>query len=392
MRRRSNGNGNGRDGNGRDGNGGRGSGERRVRYAVVGLGHISQVAVLPAFDQAENSELVALVSDNAEKRAALSRRHGVDRCTDYEGYDELLRSGAVDAVYLGVPNHLHCDYAVRAARAGVHVLCEKPMAVTEAECEQMIRAADEGGVQLMVAYRLHFESANLEAIELIRRGELGEVRLFESVFTQDVKPGDVRLMPIEKGGGSVYDMGVYCINAARYLLQDEPEQVVAQSVKGRDERFGNADEMTSAVLRFPGGRLASFVCSFGAHAISSYRVVGTRAELRMDPAYPYATHTGYELFADGDRRQRRIEKRDQFAPELIHFSDCVLRDERPEPDGEEGLADVRIIRAVYEAARTGRAQKIERVARHRRPGLDLEMRIPGISKPEEVQASGPSRN
>src|SRR5690606_14538965 len=157
-------------------------------------------------------------------------------------------------------------------------------------------------------------------------------------------------------------------------------------------RFGNADEMTSAVLRFPGGRLASFVCSFGAHAISSYRVVGTRAELRMDPAYEYASHTGYELFADGDRRQRRIEKRDQFAPELIHFSDCILRDERPEPDGEEGLYDVRIVRAVYEAARTGRAQKLEPVERRRRPGLGLEMKIPGIAKPEEVQASGPSRN
>src|SRR4051812_34772421 len=144
---------------------------RQIRYAVVGLGHIAQVAVLPAFANARrNSRLAALVSGDPEKLAALSEKYGVKELCSYQQYDELMRSGKVDAVYLCLPNSLHCEYAVRAARAGVHVLCEKPMAVTEEECERMARAAREGGkdgaVKLMVAYRLHFERANLEAAEI----------------------------------------------------------------------------------------------------------------------------------------------------------------------------------------------------------------------------------
>jgi predicted dehydrogenase len=369
---------------------GGGEPKKTVRYAVVGLGHISQVAVLPAFDHAENSELVALVSDNPDKLRELSRRYQVSRCVGYDQYDELLESGEIDAVYISLPNHLHCDYSVRAANAGVHVLCEKPMAVQESECEQMIRAAEDSNVRLMIAYRLHFESANLEAIELVQRGELGDVRIFSSVFSQTVKEGDIRLMPIDQGGGSVYDMGVYCINAARYLFKDEPTEVMAFSVKGSQPRFEDCDEMTSAVLRFPGNRLAQFVSSFGATDVSSYRVVGTRGELRMDPAYEYATETAYEVFAEGGTRQRCLAKRDQFAPELIHFSDCVLRDERPEPDGYEGWADVRIIRAIYESAQTGRAIAIEPIDKQRRPTLAQAMLKPGIEKPHEIYASGPS--
>src|ERR1051326_2986404 len=136
------------------------SGGRKVRYAVVGLGHLAQVAVLPAFAQAKNSELVALVSGSPTKLLKVGRQYGMDRLYSYDQYDKCLHEG-VDAVYIVLPNHLHREYTVRAANAGVHVLCEKPMAVTSEECRQMIAAANKNKCKLMVAYRLHFEKANL---------------------------------------------------------------------------------------------------------------------------------------------------------------------------------------------------------------------------------------
>ena len=166
---------------------------KQVRYAVVGLGHIAQVAVLPAFGNSRrNSKLAALVSGDPVKLEQLGNKYGVQERCSYAQYDALLGSGAIDAVYIALPNSLHCDYAVRAAKAGVHVLVEKPMALTEEECERMARAARDGGVKLMVAYRLHFERANLEAIEVARSGRIGEPHLFSSTFSMHVVPGNIR--------------------------------------------------------------------------------------------------------------------------------------------------------------------------------------------------------
>src|SRR5688500_18045587 len=254
--------------------------QKKVRYAVVGLGHIAQVAVLPAFAHAENSELAALVSDDPEKLGKLARRYKVKAQFSYDQFDQCLRSGVADAVYIALPNHLHREYTERAARAGIHVLCEKPMAVSEEDCHAMIRAAEESGVKLMVAYRLHFEEANLKAIDLVQGGRLGEPRLFESVFTMQVKAGDIRLNPRELGGGPLYDIGIYCINAVRNLYGAEPMEVVAFSANNGDPRVQQCEETTSAILRFPGReRLAGFTCSFNGADVSTFRVVGTEGEL-----------------------------------------------------------------------------------------------------------------
>jgi len=166
-------------------------GSSKVRYAVVGLGHISQVAVLPAFANASNSELVALVSGDGEKLKKLGKKYSLEHLYPYKDYSRVLSN--VDAVYLALPNHLHREYAVRAAKAGVHVLCEKPMAVTADECKEMIEAAEQTDVKLMIAYRLHFEAANLEAIRLVKKGRLGDVRFFTSEFAQNVVPDNVRV-------------------------------------------------------------------------------------------------------------------------------------------------------------------------------------------------------
>ena len=358
--------------------------KRQIRYAVVGLGHIAQVAVLPAFGNARrNSKLAALVSGDPVKRKTLSEKYGVEHTYAYEQYDECLKQ--VDAVYIALPNNLHCEYAVRAARAGVHVLVEKPMALTEEECEEMIRAAREGGVKLMVAYRLHFERANLEAGEIARSGRIGEARLFNSTFCTPVVPGNIRVRR-DTGGGVLYDIGIYCINAARSLFRDEPIEVRAASAGTLDE----VEETVSAVMRFSNERLASFTASFGAAKVSEYRLAGTKGDLALEPAYDYARPLKHRLTLDGETRERRFAKRDQFAPELLYFSDCILQNGTPEPGGDEGLADVRVIRAMYRAAESGRPISLEPFAKRARPSLEQEIRRPPVEKPDVIHAAAPS--
>lgn len=362
----------------------------KIRYAVVGIGHIAQVAVLPAFEHAShNSELAALVSGDELKHEKLGEKYGVHTYT-YDEYDQCLKSGKIDAVYIALPNSLHREFTVRALKAGIHVLCEKPMAVTEEECEEMIRASEENSARLMIAYRLHFEEANLRAINLCRSGELGDVRLFNSVFTMQVRPGDIRLKN-ETGGGTLYDIGVYCINAARYLFQAEPEAVLATSANKGDERFREVDEMTSVILRFPGDRLAAFTCSFGAADVSEYEVVGTKGRLRLDPAYEYAAELRHELTVGGKTTRKKYGKRDQFAAELLYFSDCVLNGKYPEPSGTEGLADVRIIRALYQSSETGQWIRLGDFTRMKRPNLSQEIKRPPVDHPPAtVHAESPS--
>lgn len=360
-----------------------------VRYAVVGLGHIAQAAVLPAFAHASNAELVAVVSGESDKREEIGRRYGV-RAVDYDDFDDLCASGDVDAVYVALPNHLHCEYTVRAARYGVHVLCEKPMAVTEEECERMRRACEDGGAKLMIAYRLHFDGANMEAARIARE-ELGELRWFSTVHSQYVAPGDVRTLDVEQGGGSLYDIGVYCINAARYLFRDEPTEVFAMAVLAKDPQTGGTHDRTvGATLRFPGDRIATFTTCFDAAKRNAFRIAGTRGDLHMEPAYGYVEPLTYHVTVDGRTRSERFPVRDQFGPELLYFGQCILQDRQPEPDWREGLADVRIVRALHRSVREGRPVRVEPVPGQNRPDVDQVIHREPVDEPDEVGASPPS--
>src|SRR5262245_3753944 len=220
----------------------------KVRYAVVGMGHIAQVAVLPAFAHAKrNSTLAAIVTDDRTKRREIARKYKLDHAYSYREYERCLEQ--VDAVYIALPNSMHAEYTIRAANAGVHVLCEKPMAVTVTECQRMIDACEKNRVKLMVAYRLHFEEINLSAIDLIEKGKIGEPKFFNSSFSMTVRPGNIRTQA-ELGGGTLYDIGVYCINAARYLFRSEPTEVLAMSSNSEAKKVAEIDESTAALLRF----------------------------------------------------------------------------------------------------------------------------------------------
>jgi predicted dehydrogenase len=355
---------------------------RPIRYAVVGLGHIAQVAVLPAFAHARHSRLGALVSGDRQKRTQLSRKYKVPAYS-YDEYEDCLAQ--VDAVYIALPNSMHAEFTIRAANAGVHVLCEKPLAVTVAECEAMIDACETAGVKLMTAYRLHFEKTNIEAIDLVRRGRIGDPKFFASTFSMRVKQGNIRTQA-ELGGGTLYDLGVYCVNAARNLFAGEPIEVFAYSVNGAGSRMPEIDESTAAALRFEQDAVATFVTSFNAADTGSYVIVGTKGSLRLDPAYEYAEGLQYELTVDGKTTRKKTAKRDQFAPEIEYFSDCIRRNREPEPSGLEGMQDVRIVEALYESAQRGEPVHIPAYQESKRPSKRQEIRRTAMRKPELVKA------
>ena len=361
-----------------------------VRYAVVGLGHIAQVAVLPAFAHAKrNSRVVAIVSDDATKRRVVSKKYGIAASYSYDDYEACLRQ--VDAVYIALPNSMHADYTIRAAEAGVHVLCEKPMAVTAEDCERMIAACRAHQVKLMVAYRLHFEAITLQVLDQVRRGRIGEAKFFNSSFSLRVRPDNIRTKK-SMGGGSLYDIGVYCINAARAIFGSEPKEVMAVSVNSGPESLREIDESTGALLRFEGERVAAFVTSFNAADVGAYRIAGTKGDLRASPGYEYAEALGYELTVNGKTTRVRGKKSDQFAAELLYFSDCVRNDIEPEPSGEEGLQDVRIVQALYESADTGKAVQIPPFERAKRPDLRQRKTRPPVKKPDTVKVKSGSKD
>jgi predicted dehydrogenase len=365
-------------------------GAKRIRYAVVGLGHIAQVAVLPAFAHAvSNSEVTTLVTDDVTKAKQLRKKYCIGNVYSYKDYRHCLESGEIDAVYIALPNSLHREYSVQASNAGVHVLCEKPMAGTEEDCKEMIQAAERNRTKLMIAYRLHFNKANLHAVELIHSGKLGEPRIFNSTFTMQVKRGNIRLKKALVGG-PLWDIGIYCINAARYLFRAEPTEVFAFDASSQDKRFREVEESVSATLRFPDAQLASFVCSFGASDVSAYEVVGIKGSVRVEPAYEYAEGLKLKITIDGKVQQRAFRKSDQFGPELVYFSDCILKNKEPEPSGKEGLADVRIIRALYESMRKRQSVRVKPGKPEKRPGIIQQITRPPISKPELIHAESSS--
>ncbi len=368
--------------------------DRQIRYAVVGLGWFAQAAALPAFATAANSQLVALVSDDATKRSEVAKMYDIatEQTYTYDRYEELLASGTIDAVYIALPNHLHCEYTVKAANAGIQVLCEKPMAVTVAECERMIAAARDNHVKLAIAYRLHLDAANLQAVEIVTSGRIGEPRFFHSIFAQQTEGANTR-MKTATGGGTLADIGIYCINAARYLFQSEPISVFATSASKDEARFGEVAEMTSAILRFPGDRLATFTCSFGAAKISTYQVMGTLGNLHVEPAYAVQAHIKHKLSIDGEMPQEySFEPHNQLAAVFVYFSDCILHDIQPAPSGQEGRVDVQIICALRESIQTGKFVSLDGIASPpHRPNPDRTISLPPLAQqPALIRVADPA--
>lgn len=358
----------------------------KVRYAVVGAGWISQAAFMPGVAQTGNSELTALVTGDHRKAEALGRRYGIRRVYHYDTYLAALDSGGFDAVYLAVPNWQHRAFAVPALERGLHVLLEKPMAVSDEECRDINAAAQRGGAKLMIGYRLHFEPATLEALRVAHSGALGRFGLFASTFTQHVELQNHRA---QNGfwGGPVADMGPYPINAARNLFRAEPIEVTAAGAE--TQGFGFHDTV-SVLLRFPEDRFAQFVVAYGLNPVDEYRIVGAEGDLQVSPGFAFGTGLRHRLTVGDSTTETAFREVDQFAGETAYFSDCILNGLDPEPDGEEGRLDVRVIAAVERALETGRAQTLAPLYRSKRPLPDQGYDLLPVRAPPLVHAAGPN--
>jgi predicted dehydrogenase len=341
--------------------------KRKVGWAIVGLGELALEEVMPAFREARLSEPVALVSGHPEKARKVAEVYGIDpkNIYDYQSYDHLAENNRVEVIYIILPNSMHAEYTLRGFKAGKHVLCEKPMAVSVEEGERMVAAAKQANKKLMIGYRLHYEPFNQKVMELCRQQTIGKIKTFSASNCQDVKAPNIRLSQ-QLGGGPVGDVGIYCVNAARYVTNEEPVEVTTFAHQPQDDpRFREVPESVIFTLRYPSGGLAHCECGFGSARSERYRVVGAKGFIEMDPAFGYR---GQRLFlkqgsaesSDDHKSELRLQPVNHFAAEMDHFSECVLTGQASRTPGEMGVADLRIIAAIHEAMRTGKTARVNR--------------------------------
>src|ERR1017187_2026295 len=265
------------------------SSTRKIGYAVIGLGRIADHFLRGALSTT-NSRITGLVSGHRDKANGIAAQYGVPPGSiyNYENFDEIANNPAIDAVYVALPNSMHAEYTIRAAKAGKHVLCEKPMSTNVAEAESMIAACKAANVKLMIAYRCHYEPTNLKAVRLIREGALGQVQAIESSFGLNIAPGEWRLSKKLAGGGPLFDVGIYSLNACRYLTGEEPQDIAAYaSVMDHDGRFNEVEENVSWTMKFPSGIVASCNTTYGAPMDGFFRVHGSKGWLEVDQAFVY---------------------------------------------------------------------------------------------------------
>jgi predicted dehydrogenase len=334
---------------------------KKLGWAIVGLGRLSINQILPAFAKCEKSKVVAFVTGSREKGEKLAARYGVNtkNIYNYRNYEALRENPEVDLVYIVLPNSMHAEYTIRAAKAGKHVLSEKPMANTPQDCEDMIKACRAAGRKLMVAYRVRYEPYNQALIKIAREGELGPVRVVVSDHGFNIgDPTQWRLKKELAGGGSLMDIGIYALQAARYTTGEEPTEVSAiESTNRSDPRFKEVEETINFQLRFPSGALAQCTSSYGYAGQNRIRVIGTKGWAELEPATSY-TGLRMRVRKGNAIEERDLGQRDHFAQEMDHMSDCVMNDKEPLTPGEEGLRDLRIMMAIYESARTGKTVKL----------------------------------
>src|SRR4051812_26900452 len=337
----------------------------RVGYAVVGLGKFALNQIIPSFAESKRSKLVALVSGNRQKAEQVAERYGVDKKAiyDYASFDSIKDNPEINVVYIILPNGLHAEYAIRAAKAGKHVMCEKPMAPTVADCEAMIRASQRAGRKLMVAYRAQYEPFNLEVMRQAQSGELGKLKLVVSDHGRNLDPSDPadqwRMSAKLAGGGALYDIGIYSLQAARYITGEEPQEVQAMiHSTHNDRRFREVEENVVFQLRFPSGVLAQCSASYGYADTKRIMVQGSEASLTLDPATDYYEHK-LTVTKGKIEEEIKVQEGNQFALEMDHLAQSIQEDQPPKTPGEEGLQDIRLMQAIYEAARLGKAVKLE---------------------------------
>lgn len=327
-----------------------------VRIAVVGLGGFARQRALPAIDAGRYCETSVLVSGSPERAAALAEEFDVDHVVGYESFRDRVVADEYDGVYVATPNSLHGEYVTAAARQGKHAICEKPLATTTEDARRLVETCEDAGVTLMTAYRLQVEPAVRRTRELVRDGIIGDVVQIHGGFSHPLlewsDPDSWRLDPDLAGGGALVDLGVYPLNTSRFLLESDPVGVTAWTCS-LDPAFDEVDEHVAFTLRFPTETTASCTASFNAHSSSQLRLIGTDGMIHI--AAPFGGVVPQSMIVErGDFSMEYTgQPVDEVEEEFDYFGYCVLTETRPEPDGEDGVADLRVIEAAYESAETG---------------------------------------
>ncbi|GGG56251.1 Gfo/Idh/MocA family protein [Hymenobacter glacieicola] len=342
--------------------------DKRVGYALVGLGHLTLEELLPAFGECKKSKPVALVSGSPEKLKKVAQQYGIkpDSCYSYQDYDKLKDNPEVQVIYIVLPNSMHAEYTIRGAQAGKHILCEKPMANSAAECEAMIAACKKANKKLMIAYRIQYEPYNRQVKEMVRGNKFGKPKYIEAQNSQSsANPDHWRHKKDLAGGGALPDIGLYCLNTSRFVLGTEPTEVFAysHSTPG-NPLFKEVEEAMSWQMRFPEGVIVNCITHYNTHDSRFYRVNTERGWLHLDNAYAYTGQQLQTSHAEGPAKMKTqvvLSEKNQFAAEMDHFSECVLENKEPHTPGEEGLQDQRIMEAIYQSAREGRPVKLQPV-------------------------------
>jgi len=331
--------------------------QRRLGFALVGLGQLSEGQLAPAFRNTRYCRLAGLVSGHPDKARQWAQKYGVPEKSvyGYDTFDRIQDDPSVDVVYVVLPNSMHAEFTIRAARAGKHVLCEKPMAITVKECDEMIAACRAANRQLAIGYRLHFEPFNLEMARLAHEKTLGEVKVIEaSAGFRIGDPAQWRLDKALSGGGSLVDIGIYALQAARQIAGAEPVSVTAEATVTEPAKFRGIDESVLFDLKFPNGVVASCLSTYAAN-VTRHFAGAERGSFELSPGLYYHGIRGHVTEANGPTREMTFPDIDQFAAEMDAFARCILDGRPTSVPGEEGRRDVRIIAAIYEAAASGRA-------------------------------------
>ncbi len=345
---------------------------KRLGVAVVGVGHLSLEQIIPAFGEAKSVKLTALVSGRRDVAMAIAAQTGVPARSvyDYKSFDEVKNNPDVDVVYIVLPNAMHLEFTERAAAAGKHVLCEKPMATSVADAERMIKVCRDAKRKLMVAYRMQYTPAHRAIIEMARKQNFGPLRFIEAVNGQnDAAVGQWRQIKALAGGGSLPDVGIYCFNAFRYITGEEPVEVTGRITQPKnDPRFKEVEDVASFTLQFPSGVLATGSSGYSFHEDRRLRCAAADGWFGLDPAFSYNNLTmqiGHKAGEANAKEERVWAPKNQFAAEMDHFAEAIRANREPHTPGEEGLADMKVIAAIYQAAAGGSAVKLPLVT-----GLD----------------------
>ena len=330
---------------------------RKLGVAIAGVGGVVTRDVIPAIKRSDHCRLAGFVSSGADKLQSLGKQFDVPETGlyTYEQFDRIVDNRDIDLVYIALPNALHAEYTVRAARAGKHVLCEKPMAVTVEQCEQMIEACGQANRALAVAYRLHYSPHHQQLIRSVREKEIGEVQIVRADIGYPMRgDGGWRLKRELAGGGVLLEQGVYPVYSARTLMGAEPVEVLGYESRSDRKRFAEVDETVSWSMRFANGAVAHCAASY---TVPANRVWagGSSGWFALDDAYSLD-----DIEASTHKGGMRIGQVDQFVLQLDNLS-RLIQDGKPPGagiSGMDGLRDVRIISAIYESIRAGKVVQL----------------------------------